>query len=112
MGDKLVKVATVAPREYAVVEYRVIGVPPLKGAGQDTAMFVLRGLPTIPVTVSGTAIGMATDAFDGCDGPTEFVATTVNEYATPFVKPVNTSDVSVPGAVAVACWPAAVAVTV
>ena len=69
----------------------MIALPPvLAGAVKFTVTCVLPGVPVTPVGAPGTVLGVT--LFDGPDGalePAAFVATTVNVYAAPFVRPVT-----------------------
>jgi ABC-type cobalamin transport system permease subunit len=58
------------------------------GAVQDTATCSFPAIPVTPVGAEGTVAGV-TEALapEGTEDPTEFVATTVNVYAWPLVKP-------------------------
>ena len=58
-------------------------------AAHDNATCVLPGVATSPVGAAGAGgCGVALTAADAGDAPPAFVATTVNEYAVPLVKPV------------------------
>ena len=58
-------------------------------------------VPTALVGAPGTVAGVtAADTLDDTLSPTAFVATTVNVYAVPFVKPLTTIGLDAPLAVA------------
>jgi hypothetical protein len=65
--------------------------PPLfSGAVQLTAACMLPATATTAVGGSGTVIGVtARDGADGKLGPARLVATTVNVYGVPLVRPVT-----------------------
>jgi hypothetical protein len=58
--------------------------------------------PPVPPPPVGSAVGITSDdARDGSELPIEFVATTVNVYGVPLVRPVIVRGEEVP----VAVWP-------
>ena len=83
----------------------MIALPPvLAGAVNDTVACALPATAAIAVGAPGTVAGITLlDAAEGAPLPTAFVATTVNVYAVPFVRPVTVNglpapdDVSPPG---------------
>ena len=75
----------------------MIALPPLNGAVQDTVACVSPAVAVAPVGGSGTvgAAGITEfEAADGLEGPTVLVATTLNVYDTPSVRPVTVVDVA------------------
>jgi hypothetical protein len=106
-------VVTVAPPGLAVTVYDVIGEPPLlAGAFQLTVTAPLPAAPTTAVGGPGGPVGVTlADGADAADGPTPLLATTVNVYAVPFVRPLTFADNVVPSGV-VAVAPPGLAVTV
>jgi hypothetical protein len=70
--------------------------PLLTGAVKLTLACVLPAVAVAAVGAPGTVAGVT--LFDGVEGrlePAAFVATTVNVYAVPFVRPVTTCVVAV-----------------
>jgi hypothetical protein len=67
--------------------YPVIGLPPFEeGADQDRATCPFPGVAVFRVGAPGTVRGVADTVFDGALVPAAFVAVTLNEYDTPFVR--------------------------
>jgi len=70
----------------------VIGLPPSKGAPNETDICVFPGVTVGCAGASGTRFGLTTaDATDAGPSPFAFVAVTVHVYDLPFVNPVTTS---------------------
>ena len=67
----------------------MIVLPPLDaGADQATVTCPFPGVAVFRVGAPGTARGVADSVFEGELVPAAFVAVTLNEYDTPFVRPV------------------------
>ena len=70
------------------------------GADQDTVAWPPEGTAVTFVGAPGTvSLGVSEMPAEGSEFPTAFVATTVNVYAWPFVKPVTVAVVAAPVAV-------------
>jgi hypothetical protein len=63
--------------------------PSEEGADQARVTWVFPGVAVFRVGAPGTDRGVAESEFDGEPVPATFVAVTVNEYDTPFVRPVT-----------------------
>jgi len=85
----------VYPPGFDVTVYRLIDAPLLAGAVQVTeADADIAPVATTEDGASGTAEGMmAEDAEEAAPVPDTFVAVTVNEYETPFVRPETVHEV-------------------
>jgi hypothetical protein len=70
-----------------VTLYPVIGDPPLLGAVQEIVTCWIPATPVTPVGAEGTVAGVA-EILEGTEDPMAFIATTVNVYDWPLVKPV------------------------
>jgi hypothetical protein len=85
----------------------VIAVPPLAaGAVHVSDTWPAPRVGVTPVGAPGTTFGVT--EFDAADDPLEWkqlsLATTLNVYGVPFVRPVMLREVAIPGAVAVTSW--------
>jgi hypothetical protein len=73
-----------------------MALPPLPGAVKATVACALPGVAVTAVGAPGTVAGVTLfDAADGALEPAALVATTVNVYAVPFVRPVIACVVNV-----------------
>jgi len=81
--------------EVELTVYRVIAAPPVAGAVHDTSTEESNApVATTAVGASGTVEGTtAADPAEAEPVPDTFVAATVNEYETPFVRPVTVHEV-------------------
>ncbi len=78
----------------------MIALPPFEaGAVQLTVAWPLPGCAPGLVGAPGTVPGVTDTEPDAAEFPTEFVATTVNEYGVPFVNPVTVQLVVDPSGV-------------
>ena len=75
----------------------MIGLPPLDaGADQARDTCAFPDVAVLRVGAPGTVRGVADSVFDGAPGPAAFVAVTLNEYDTPFVRPAMAQLVAPP----------------
>lgn len=99
----------VSPPGLDVSVYEVIAEPLFGAAVKAIDAVVLPGVAVSPVAAPGTVNGVTAElAAEGGEFPAALVATTVNVYAVPFVKPVTVSGDEAP----VAVRPPGLAVTV
>ena len=67
-----------------------LGLPPSEpGPDQANVTCTLPAVAVFKVGAPGTVRGVALRAFEAAPAPAAFVAVTVNEYRTPFVRPVT-----------------------
>ena len=69
----------------------------MAGAVQDTVAWVLPAVAVTALTGPGAAAAVIVFVVAAGDGPTALLATIVNEYVAPPVKPVTTCEVAVAG---------------
>ena len=76
----------------------MIAEPPVElGAVHDTAAEIFPAIAETPVGAPGLVAGVtALEAPEAAPSPTPLVATTVNVYGVPFVKPLTLQDLAAP----------------
>jgi hypothetical protein len=84
------RVVHVAPPGLATAVYPVIGLAPSDtGADHESETCPFPGVVVFNVGAPGTVRGVADTEFDAGPLPAAFAAVTVNEYGTPFVRPMT-----------------------